>query len=342
MKRTLHLYILLFALILLLAACTAAMGAESRPEDTAASRTASRTASGTAEPMGPYPDAGLTGTEMVLPEDPFVIAADPVLDLTVSFPAVDLTGAEEGRLCTLRVLQGEEELDRAEDFLLVPGAEHTFRLPFTFTRYMQTETDVTVRLEYRDEVLEQSRTVRLGNLPDEAYAALSGDSRPYYIEVVKNQNVVIVYGKDDAGAYTVPVKVFVCSTGRTTPLGTYTLGWKNPWRSLFGGVYGQYAIHITGNYLFHSVPYYRPQKDRLETQEYNKLGTTCSMGCVRLAVEDVKWIYDFCPSGTRVRICNADALTVEKPVPIHIDPSDPSAGWDPTDPDENNPWKINN
>ena len=341
MRRKLFVYIwIAAALCLLLAGCTAAIGAES--DERTAPASTEQTEPAPTEPAPPAPDVGLAGTVMKLPEElPVVNAENPELWLNVAFPEVDLTGAEGGRRCNLRVLQGEQELTCLKGFLLLPKAEHTFVLKIPFTRYMEEESGLTVRLEYGQEVLEQSLPLTLENYPDEVYAAMSGDKRPYYIEVVKNQNVVIVYGKDQEGAYSVPVKVFVCSTGRTTPIGTYSLGWKNPWRSLFGGVYGQYAMHITGNYLFHSVPYYRPQKNMLETQEYNKLGTTCSMGCVRLAVEDVKWIYDFCPSGTKVRICNADTLAVEKPVPMYIDPESPNAGWDPTDPDEANPWKDN-
>ena len=35
---------------------------------------------------------------------------------------------------------------------------------------------------------------------------------------------------------------------------------------------------------------------------YNKLGTACSHGCVRLKAGDAKWIYDNVSSGTTVRI----------------------------------------
>ena len=104
---------------------------------------------------------------------------------------------------------------------------------------------------------------------------------------------------------------------------------------------GAGALAITGNILFHSVPYYSRSKGNLETAEYNKLGTKASMGCIRLAVKDAKWIYDFCPVGSPIHIYDVSELPVEKPTPIHIDPSDPRAGWDPTDPDPNNPWHTN-
>ncbi len=163
---------------------------------------------------------------------------------------------------------------------------------------------------------------------------------PYYIKINRAANTVTIYEKDKEGNYTQPVKAMVCSTGRATPLGTYQMYGKYRWRALFGNVYGQYGMTIVGDILFHSVPYYATSPSRLESEEYNKLGTAASLGCVRLCVKDVKWIYDNCPQGTTVTFYD-DAENpgpLGKPESIQIDLTDERAGWDPTDPDENNPW----
>lgn len=166
------------------------------------------------------------------------------------------------------------------------------------------------------------------------------DRNAYYIRVNRSQNTVTVYERDESGAYTVPIKAMVCSTGLATPLGTYRTSDKYEWRELFGRVYGQYATRITGHILFHSVPYTSMRKNTLKYAEYNKLGTTASMGCVRLCVADVKWIYDYCAAGTRVNIYDDDDPgPLGKPAPIAIDEKDERRGWDPTDPDPDNPWK---
>ena len=52
--------------------------------------------------------------------------------------------------------------------------------------------------------------------------------------------------------------------------------------------------------MFHSVPYYTQEKDNLETEQFNLLGDVASLGCVRLCVRDVLWIYENCPVGTDV------------------------------------------
>jgi lipoprotein-anchoring transpeptidase ErfK/SrfK len=173
----------------------------------------------------------------------------------------------------------------------------------------------------------------------------------YAVKVNRAANTITVYKRDGNGQYTIPYKAMVCSTGDATPLGTYytyddpsNSKWspRYPWWSLYGGVYGMYATGITGAILFHSVPYYSPNRNDLEYEEYNKLGTAASMGCVRLSVRDVMWIFSHCPKGTMVEFYDdaGNPGPLGKPEPIHIDTSSPNRGWDPTDPDPSNPWNV--
>lgn len=166
---------------------------------------------------------------------------------------------------------------------------------------------------------------------------------PYYIKVNRQANCVTVYTMDENGEYTVPIKAMICSVGLNdaTPLGVFTTSDKYEWRYLYGDVYGQYAFRIDGSIMFHSVPYYTMNKDDLETEEYNKLGEAASMGCIRLCCADAKWLVDHCPSGTAVEIYDAeDPGPLGRPTAITIDPDSPYAGWDPTDPDPDNPWNL--
>ena len=165
---------------------------------------------------------------------------------------------------------------------------------------------------------------------------------PYYIRINRAMNTVTVYTTDLEGNPRTPVKAMTCSTGRATPSGSYRTYYKQKWNGLFGDVYGQYATGIVGDILFHSVPYYSINKGDLEYEEYNKLGTTASMGCVRMCVRDVKWVYDYCSVGTTVEFYDDenDAGPLGKPEPIRIDVEDERRGWDPTDPDPDNPWNT--
>ncbi len=169
------------------------------------------------------------------------------------------------------------------------------------------------------------------------------NTKPYYIEVIRNHNVVVVYGLDSNNKYTKIVKVFICSVGKSgseTPTGTFTTSDKSSWGWLVGNLYGQYYTRIVGSILFHSVPYTKKAKNTLEWDEYNKLGSPASKGCVRMTVRDVKWIYDNCPRGTTVKIYDGNLPSgVTKPTAQKISGDSPNKGWDPTDPDKNNPWK---
>ena len=179
---------------------------------------------------------------------------------------------------------------------------------------------------------------------------------PYLIVVNRSASTATVYTANAEGKYMVPYMAMVVSCGKdnqnnATPTGQFnTYNDKNNpndgnngdgWKSLNDGVYGQYATRIKGSILFHSVPYLSKNKADLEYEEYNNLGAPASAGCVRMAVVDVKWIRDNCPLGTPVIIYD-DAENpgpMGKPGTINMEiDNEALRGWDPTDPDANNPW----
>ena len=206
------------------------------------------------------------------------------------------------------------------------------------------ETEISVEEYYEEELAMDESTENVEyQEPKEQAQVPEIDKFPYYIKVNRLMNTVTVYAKDEAGAYTVPVKAMVCSCGLNdgTPLGTYKTSTKYEWRALYGNVYGQYAYRINGPIMFHSVPYYTMDKGNLESEEYNKLGEFASLGCVRLMVRDAQWLVANCPSGTTVEIYdNPDPGPLGKPSAPKIDLNSPCRGWDPTDSDPANPWRT--
>ncbi|MBO4396331.1 MAG: L,D-transpeptidase family protein [Eubacterium sp.] len=158
----------------------------------------------------------------------------------------------------------------------------------------------------------------------------------YKIRINKQCCTVTVY-KCVKGKYE-PKKAMICSPGPYTPLGTFSLGEKSRWGTLMGPSYGQYCARITGRVLFHSVWYYSCGNKTTQCyREYNRLGTLASHGCVRLTVADAKYIYEKVPSGTPIIIYNsAKPGPLGKPMAIKVNGY---CGWDPTDPDENNPYR---
>lgn len=178
---------------------------------------------------------------------------------------------------------------------------------------------------------------------------------PYYIKVNYEAQAITIYTKDEEGYHTVPYKVMICSTGTKTPKsGVYLLPEKSEkpsrarWIALEGEVWGQYGTRITEGILFHSVPYDKQTVSSLRWDDYDKLGEEASKGCIRLTVIDAKWIYENCMPGTKVEFYgSSDPGPLGKPVAKKIsEESEILKRWDPTDPNEENPWnqieKLNN
>jgi len=129
---------------------------------------------------------------------------------------------------------------------------------------------------------------------------------PYKLIVDISEQRVYVY-KWDGDDYGDKEKTMICSTGMDktpTPTGTY----QSYGRMVQGEwyyfeefkCYAKWAYGIVGGILFHSVTYNSQQV--LNQSSVKNLGKKASHGCVRLEVEDAKWIYDNCPLGTTVVI----------------------------------------
>ncbi len=122
----------------------------------------------------------------------------------------------------------------------------------------------------------------------------------------------------------------LASCGKSTPIGTWNVPATYRWLNMVDNSWGQWCTQIWGNYLFHSVPYYTHDNADLEWEEFNHLGETRSLGCVRLCCGDAKWIYDHCAVGTQVTITNdRPAGALEKPQGLQLEEWHT---WDPTDP----------
>ena len=130
---------------------------------------------------------------------------------------------------------------------------------------------------------------------------------PYKLGISLDEQRVYVYEWDGSG-YNKQIKKFKCSTGMdgyATPSGTYQAGGRitvDEWYYFKDyNCYAKYAYRIVGGILFHSV-LYNANKQGPTNSSVRALGRKASHGCVRLAVDDAKWIYDNCPEGTTVVI----------------------------------------
>ena len=208
----------------------------------------------------------------------------------------------------------------------------------------EDESDVLVDGDGVDDV-DDDETAAASNGADSSQLAGSPYSHyepnQYVIYVNRAKNFVKVNSVTPTGEE-LRVKTFNCSCGRTghaTPLGTFRTSQYYDWRLMVDNTYGRYAVRFNGHIMFHSVPYLKATPDTLEWEEYNKLGSPASLGCVRMQVSDAKWIYDNCRAGTVVVVYD-DLAEEDSNIPglIKIDENLPYRGWDPTDNNPNSPW----
>ena len=166
------------------------------------------------------------------------------------------------------------------------------------------------------------------------------------------QSVVAYHAED--GDW-IEQRVMICSSGRKnheTPVGSYKIYQRYTYKELGTGdshCFGLWACRFKGHYLFHSVPIdYSAGRDSdkghrmCDMHKFEKLGTVASDGCVRLCVADAKWIYDLSEDNTvAVRVVREDGPTPTKPPAVIWEEPYTNAkglGWDPTDPDPENPY----
>lgn len=120
----------------------------------------------------------------------------------------------------------------------------------------------------------------------------------YGIAVSIDQQRVYVYEDNKL------IKSMLCATGvegSDTPVGRYKIIARA--KSFFSQQYqqgGYYYLQFMGDFLFHSVPF--GPDGKIIPEEENKLGFKASHGCVRLSLDDSKWLYDTVPNQTDVVI----------------------------------------
>lgn len=155
--------------------------------------------------------------------------------------------------------------------------------------------------DYYIDNAQPTSTSLLQNLNTETINTLSIESNtPYFVYVNLNDQKTYVY-EGSSNNWTL-AKEFDCSTGiesEATPKGVYTVTGRGDW--FYSDQYeqgGKYWVQFWGDYLFHSLPYDETQSTIVDYT----LGVPASHGCIRLAVEDSKWLFDNMPDDTKIII----------------------------------------
>ena len=146
------------------------------------------------------------------------------------------------------------------------------------------------------------------------------DPEKYYIVLDLKNQIVFVYERGADGEYTKLVRCFLCTTGRTeldpedpedegspTPKGVWKIGGRERFGKFanFSREYARYWTQIVGSIYFHSIMFGDRTVNSMKRSAFNNLGSNVSHGCVRLYVEDAKWLYYHACPGTTVQVTDS-------------------------------------
>ncbi|MBQ2985131.1 MAG: SH3 domain-containing protein, partial [Clostridia bacterium] len=89
-----------------------------------------------------------------------------------------------------------------------------------------------------------------------------------------------------------------------TPSGKWKMGARERFGKFanFEGEYSRYWTQIVGGIYFHSIMFGKRDVNELKKSPFRNLGKDASHGCIRLYVEDAKWLYDNACFGTTVNV----------------------------------------
>ncbi len=149
-------------------------------------------------------------------------------------------------------------------------------------------------------------------IPTEGIATPLDYEYPYAIKVDRTNQVITVFSMSSLGHYDVMEKQFICSTGTSkdpTPEGVFTLSasTRRDWQFFKTyNCYVRYPVNIYGDYFFHSVLYKKQDVSTMTKSSYRNLGKKASHGCIRMMVEDCKWLSENCGAGTIVWVTDCE------------------------------------
>lgn len=276
------------------------------------------------------------------------LSADATTEMTMKHGAVCmLTLPEDVDIREVAFTSSDEKIVRVDSAGRVDGIKEGTATVTATDGDFSAACLFTIEAAEKTKAPSEITTAYLANL-DTLYANIEKSrDNLYHLTVNRRTNTVTVYTYNEKGEYNVPVRAMVCSCGEgganITPVGEFRTASMREWATLYGDdthefLYGQYVTEFNGEILFHSVPYELKDKQALETWEFNKLGTNASQGCVRLAAADSYWIYKNCPLNTPVSVIDADSSADPLGTPPAVT-QNMNNGWDPTDPDKNNPFR---
>lgn len=157
------------------------------------------------------------------------------------------------------------------------------------------------REEYNGDDSEYTSNAILQEITPNNINSLSIASKtPYLVYLSLDKQMTYVYENSNSNWNL--IKEFPSSTGidgEETPKGIFAVTSRGEW--FYSEEFQQgakYWVQFMGDYLFHSLPFDESQSNIVDYT----IGEPSSHGCIRLEVEDAKWLYDNIANDTKIII----------------------------------------
>ena len=161
--------------------------------------------------------------------------------------------------------------------------------------------------------------------------AFAAYNMPFYIDVDLTNQLITVYNTSDNSV----AHQMLCSSGKNnaTPTGTWYLPAKTldderrEWYFMRSyATWVKYATRIEGPYFFHSIPFNGKSNGAMSAKAASEYGNPASHGCIRLRVEDARFIAQNCLAGTRVRIFKSNVSNEDLRTLLYVSSYDSASG----------------
>lgn len=166
-------------------------------------------------------------------------------------------------------------------------------------------------------------------------STVSKKSTKYFLAVGKKQNIVIAYKFTDNINAKSFVKAFKASVGKKVKTGTYKTMSTYNWMKTNGAWHQYNTTYAKGGYI-QSVAYKDKYPNTLKRTSYKALGLEKHKdNCIWLSCNEAQWV---CKNAYRITVQVESSVVMPKTysfAPKLVD----ACGWDPTDPNKNNPYK---
>jgi len=185
--------------------------------------------------------------------------------------------------------------------------------------------------EYNETQTNPTQEEITSKIPEETKPTIP-NNLAYKIVINKKLNILFIYKRDLNQEYSF-YKAMYCAINPNVDVALTKISSKQSWYALDKYSFGHYATILENGAVIHSAPYWSRDKNNLDYESYNTIGSEARRGSIYVKASDAKWIYENCGINIDVDIYDREenvedisGFTIEEvtqlPKGAYYDPSD--------------------